>query len=83
MALANILTPIKVVTIPGDALVVQLTRLPGDQNIVKLHITRDGVREERFTIDELRHVLNDVGSLLAKAQARQLNVTPAPQPAPK
>ena len=74
------LTPApKIVALDGDAITVQLRNLPGTVNEVVLHITRNGAREERFTITELAQVLTVANAQLAKARTKTLN-TPDAKP---
>lgn len=63
----------QIVPIRGDAIAVQLRAVAGVPTEVILHITRNGTREERFSLDELSRVLPLVVTLLGEARARTLN----------
>jgi hypothetical protein len=63
----------KVISIPGDAITIQLRSIPGVDTEVIWHITRNGAREERFSLDEMTQVLAQSNTLLAQARSRQLN----------
>lgn len=64
----------KIVSVSGDALVVQLRPLPDQPSDVVFHVSRNGVREEKFTIGELSQVLQIMNTQLALARAHALNV---------
>jgi hypothetical protein len=64
----------QIVPIRGDAITVQLRALPDVPTEVVLHITRNGTREERFSLEELTKVLPLLQTLLGEARARSLNV---------
>ena len=65
---------VKIVSVSGDALVVQLRPLVGTQSDVVFSISRNGVREEKFTILELGQVLQIANTQLALARGHALNV---------
>lgn len=76
--MATITTPApKVVTIPGDALTVQMRPVPGVDTDIIVHLTRNGAREERFTLEEFSQVLSQLQTLLISARARALNAPKA------
>lgn len=64
----------KILSVAGDALLVQLRPLPNNPSDVVFHITRNGTTEQKFTIVELTQVLTIANTLLSQARARSLNV---------
>jgi hypothetical protein len=55
-----------ITAIHGDAVVVQVRPLVGAPNEVEMHITRNGVRETKFSLMELATVARTLQTLVAK-----------------
>lgn len=59
----------RVVSVQGDAVVVQVQRVPNAENEYSLHITRNGNRETRFHLDELTQVNARLGELIVASRS--------------
>ena len=67
----------QVLAISGEALIVYLRDIPGTENEVVYHITRNGSSESRFSVTELQDILQKSAQLLAQARTRVRVATPA------
>ncbi len=81
--MATIPLPVpKIVALTGDGIFVQTRPVVGVPNEIIVHITRNGAREERFTVQEFSDVLRILTTQLAQARANTLNVAPTTKKEP-
>lgn len=72
--MATIPPPVaRIISIPGDAITVQLRPVTGTPTEVIMSVSRNGSHTSQFSITELTQVLNLLQTLLAEARARTLN----------
>jgi len=64
----------KIYTIAGDAITVQLRPLPDHPTDIIFHLSRNGTKEEKFSIQEFTQVLQIANTLLAQARSKTLNL---------
>lgn len=77
MATQTIPPPLPVVAVSGEQIAVQLRTIPGTPTEVIWHISRNGAREEKFSLQEMTNILQVSQTLLAQARARRLGDTAA------
>lgn len=77
MATNTIPPPLPVVAVSGEQIAVQLRTVPGTPTEVIWHVSRNGAREEKFSLQEMTNILQVSQTLLAQARARRLGDTSA------
>lgn len=61
----------RVLSVQGDAIIVQLQPVPGVPNEVVLHIVRNGRADNRFSLAELALVQNRITELASAIRTQQ------------
>lgn len=81
MATNTIPPALPVIALSGNQITVQLRTVPGTPTEVIWHIARNGLKEEKFSIEEMGQVLAVSQSLLGQARQRRLGDSAAfPKP---